>query len=88
MDRSAPGGTVGTLYNEVSGALFNTPARPLMSNLIYGLGGRDMTVAGLKDIFRNLDKEAKAGKLSGKIQRFVGVRGPELSFYDVLGEVK
>ena len=88
MDRSAPGGTVGALYNEVSGALFNTPARPLMTNLIYGLGGRDMTIAGLKDIFRNLDKEAKAGKLSGKIQRFIGVRGPELSFYDAQGDVK
>ena len=88
MDRSAPGGTVGALYNEVSGALFNTPARPIMTNLIYGLGGRDMTVAILKDIFRNLDKEAKAGKLSGKIQRFIGVRGPELSFYDVQGDVK
>ena len=85
MDRSAPGGTVGTLYNEVSGALINTSARPLVSNLIYGLGGRDMTVAGLKDIFRTLDKEAKDVKLSGKIQRFIGVRGPELSFYETQG---
>ena len=39
-----------------------------------------MTVAGLKIFFRTLDKEGKEGKLSGKIQRFVGVRGPELSF--------
>ncbi|GGD30659.1 2-ketoisovalerate ferredoxin oxidoreductase subunit alpha [Malaciobacter pacificus] len=86
MDRSAPGGTVGTLYNEVSGALINTKARPLISNLIYGLGGRDMTVAGLKEIFRTLNKEAKDGKLSGNIQRFIGVRGPELSFYNVEGK--
>jgi len=85
MDRSAPGGTVGTLYNEVSGALFNTPARPLMTNLIYGLGGRDMTVAALKDIFKTLDKDAKEGKISGNIQKLVGVRGPELSFYSVEG---
>ena len=56
MDRSAPGGTVGTLFNEISGALINTPNRPLVSNLIYGLGGRDMTVAGLKDIYRTLHK--------------------------------
>ena len=88
MDRSAPGGTVGTLYNEISGALINTSSRPLVSNLIYGLGGRDMTVAGLKNIFRTLDKEAKEGKLSGKIQRFIGVRGPELSFYETQGEQK
>ncbi len=86
MDRSAPGGTVGALFNEIAGALANTPAKPLMSNLIYGLGGRDMTIASLKDIFRTLDKEAKDGKLSGKIQRLVGVRGPELSFYDVEGK--
>lgn len=88
MDRSAPGGTVGALFNEVSGALINTQNRPLMSNLIYGLGGRDMTVAALKDIYRTLNKEAKEGKLSGKIQRFVGVRGPELSFYNAQGETK
>ena len=86
MDRSAPGGTVGALYNEVAGALINTPAKPLMSNLIYGLGGRDITISALKDIFRTLDKEAKNGKLSGKIQKLIGVRGPELSFYDAKGK--
>jgi pyruvate ferredoxin oxidoreductase alpha subunit len=82
MDRSAPGGTVGMLYNEISGALFNSPARPVLSNIIYGLGGRDMTIDTLCDIYNTLAEEAKSGKLSGKIQRFVGVRGPELSFYN------
>lgn len=82
MDRSAPGGTVGTLYNEVAGALFNTPARPVLKNLIYGLGGRDMTINELKNIFRNLATDANNGKLTGKIQTLVGVRGPELSFYE------
>jgi len=83
MDRSAPGGSVGALYNEISGALFNSPARPLLSNIIYGLGGRDMTIGILCDIYRDLDAEAKAGKLNGSIQRFVGVRGPELKYYKV-----
>ena len=82
MDRSAPGGTVGTLYNEVAGALFNTPARPVLKNLIYGLGGRDMTINELKNIFKNLTADANNGKLTGKIQTLVGVRGPELSFYE------
>lgn len=85
MDRSAPGGTVGALYNEISGALINTKARPLVSNLVYGLGGRDMTVKILKDIYKTLAKEAKEGKLSGNIQKLIGVRGPELSFYNVEG---
>lgn len=83
MDRSAPGGSVGALYNEVSGALFNTPARPVLSNIIYGLGGRDMTIAMLCDIYRELDKDAKSGKRNGPLQRFVGVRGPALGFYNV-----
>ena len=83
MDRSAPGGTVGALYNEVSGALFNTPARPTMKNLIYGLGGRDMTIAELKGIYTDLTIDAKNGKLTGKIQTLHGVRGPELSFYEL-----
>ena len=83
MDRSAPGGTVGTLYNEISGALFNTPARPIISNLIYGLGGRDMTINTLCEIFEELDKDAKAGKLRGPLQKFVGVRGPALEFYNL-----
>ncbi|MEA1917582.1 MAG: 2-oxoacid:ferredoxin oxidoreductase subunit alpha [Campylobacterota bacterium] len=82
MDRSAPGGTVGMLYNEISGALFNSPARPVLSNIIYGLGGRDMTIDALCDIYSDLDKEAASGKLNGTIQRFVGVRGPELAFYN------
>ena len=86
MDRSAPGGTVGALYNEVSGALINSQNRPLVTNLIYGLGGRDMTVAGLKNIFRTLDKDSKDGKINGKIQTLIGVRGPALSYYDVEGK--
>lgn len=83
MDRSAPGGTVGALYNEISGALINTDARPIIKDLIYGLGGRDMTINTLCDIYKDLDADAKAGKLSGNIQKFVGVRGPELSYLKV-----
>ncbi|MDY0320986.1 MAG: 2-oxoacid:ferredoxin oxidoreductase subunit alpha [Arcobacteraceae bacterium] len=83
MDRSAPGGTVGALYNEICGALFNSPARPVVSNIIYGLGGRDMTITTLCEIYAELDKDAKSGKRNGPLQRFVGVRGPELGFYNV-----
>lgn len=83
MDRSAPGGTVGALYNEVAGALINTPARPVMRNLVYGLGGRDMTISELKGIYKNLVNDANNGKLTGKIQTLHGVRGPELSFYEL-----
>jgi pyruvate ferredoxin oxidoreductase alpha subunit len=85
MDRSAPGGQMGLLYADIAGALFNTAARPLVSNIIYGLGGRDINVQNLKDVFAHAQEEVNAGKLNGAIQRFVGVRGPELKYYSVEG---
>ncbi len=81
MDRSAPGGQLGLLFQDISSSLINTTARPLMSDLIYGLGGRDMTVIELEDIISNAQDEVNAGKLNGSIQRWVGVRGPELKYY-------
>jgi pyruvate ferredoxin oxidoreductase alpha subunit len=81
MDRSAPGGQTGQLFQDISAALINTNARPLMSNLIYGLGGRDMTVIELEDICKNAQEEVNAGKLNGAIQRWIGVRGPELKYF-------
>ena len=85
MDRSAPGGQTGLLYNDVASALFNTSARPLLSNLIYGLGGRDINIENLSDIYRDAQAEIEAGKLNGSIQRWIGVRGPELKYYSVEG---
>jgi pyruvate ferredoxin oxidoreductase alpha subunit len=85
MDRSAPGGQTGLLYNDITGALFNTPARPLVSNIIYGLGGRDINIANLSEIYKHAQAEVEAGKLDGAIQRWIGVRGPELKYYKVQG---
>ncbi len=85
MDRSAPGGQLGLLFQDISSALINTSARPLMSDIIYGLGGRDMTVVELEDIITQAQNEVDAGKLDGTIQRWVGVRGPELKYYSVEG---
>jgi pyruvate ferredoxin oxidoreductase alpha subunit len=81
MDRSAPGGALGMLYNEVSAALYVSDNRPVMTNYIYGLGGRDLTQDQIFEIYRELDKDAKAGKNTGNIQRFVGLRGPKLEFF-------
>jgi len=82
MDRSAPGGALGALYNEVAAALYASDNRPAMTNYIYGLGGRDLTQEQLKEVYRELDKDAKAGKVDGKFQRFVGLRGPKLEYFD------
>jgi len=80
LDRSAPGGTVGMLFNEIAGALFNVQKRPLMSGKIYGLGGRDLTKAHLVELYTELQANVDAGKVTTPLQQFIGVRGPKLSF--------
>jgi pyruvate ferredoxin oxidoreductase alpha subunit len=81
LDRSSPNGTVGMLFNEVSGALFNTDTKTVLTNYIYGLGGRDLTKAHLAEIFTELQANADAGKATTPLQQFIGLRGPKLSFF-------
>lgn len=83
MDKSLPAGAMGALFNEVGAALYQVPdsARPVLSNYIYGLGERDITQVDLVEIFKELDSNAKAGKLTHATQQFIGLRGPKLSFY-------
>jgi len=80
LDRSAPGGAAGMLFNEIAGALFNTDSKMLLSGYIYGLGGRDLTKKHLVDLYTELQANADAGKLLTQQQQFIGVRGPKLAF--------
>ena len=80
LDRSAPGGTVGMLFNEMAGCMYNLDTRPMLSGKIYGLGGRDLTKAHLVDLFTELQANVDAGKITTPLQQFIGVRGPKLSF--------
>ena len=80
LDRSAPGGTPGAMFNEIAGALYNTDDRALLSGYIYGLGGRDLTKAHLVDLYTELQANVDAGKVTTSLQQFIGVRGPKLSF--------
>ena len=81
MDRSAPGGAMGALFNEVSAAAYTTKNRPIMTNYIYGLGGRDFGVKEAKRIMREQKAHADAGHITTEIQQFSGVRGPKLGFF-------
>jgi pyruvate ferredoxin oxidoreductase alpha subunit len=80
LDRSAPGGTPGALYNEIAGALINSDAKPVLTNYIYGLGGRDLTKAHLVEVYKELKANADAGKPTTATQQFIGVRGPKLAY--------
>jgi len=82
MDRSSPAGALGMLFNEVSAAVYTTASRPVVSNYVYGLGGRDLSIVDIKSIFRELKLNADAGVVTTPIQQFIGLRGPKLGFFD------
>ena len=82
MDKSAPGGAMGMLFNEVSSAAYTTNTRPLISNYIYGLGGRDFAIDEAKRIMKEQKAHADAGHITTNIQQFSGLRGPKLGFYE------
>jgi len=82
MDKSAPGGAMGALFNEVAGALTSTKVRPMVTNYIYGLGGRDFSIEEAQRIMREQKAHADAGYITTPIQQFSGVRGPKLGFFE------
>ncbi len=81
LDRSSPNGAMGMLFNEVSATIYPTGDRPVITNYVYGLGGRDFTVEHAEEIFKELKANADAGEPTTPLQQFVGLRGPKLSFY-------
>lgn len=81
LDRSSPHGTVGALYNEIAGALFNSDTKAVLTNYIYGLGGRDLTKAHIVGIYNDLQANMEAGKPTTPLQQYIGLRGPKLSFF-------
>ncbi len=83
MDRSSPHGSMGALYSELAGAIIQMEEQPVLTNYIYGLGGRDISIAHFKEVFADLAANAKAGKRTTPIQQYVNVRGPKLSFLDI-----
>lgn len=81
LDRSLPAGAMGMLFNETTSAIHAAGGKVIVSNYIYGLGGRDLTQAHLTEVYEELNQNAKAGKLTHPTQQFIGLRGPKLSFF-------
>jgi pyruvate ferredoxin oxidoreductase alpha subunit len=82
MDKSSPGGAMGALFNEVAAAAYTTSNRPMITNFIYGLGGRDFSVEEAKRIFKEQKAHIEAGHITTPIQQFSGLRGPKLGFFE------
>jgi len=65
------GGQAGPVCSEVRSALYNEAKRPKVVNIVGGLGGRDVTVAGFEEIITNGVAMAKKG---GREFEIYGVR--------------
>jgi pyruvate ferredoxin oxidoreductase alpha subunit len=75
MDRSDTMSTLGGhLYNECRSILYDSRTRPLLKNYIYGLGGRDISIEDIEDVYTELFAIQKSGKIDKEID-YYGVRG-------------
>ena len=63
----------GPLGAEVTTALYRAKADCLTVNYVYGLGGRDVTVDDMKNIYAELEKIAEEGTVENPY-RYMGVR--------------
>jgi len=63
----------GVVANEVRAALYNQPKHPPVVSFITGLGGREVTIPGVREMFEHTRKAAEAGKAPNDTV-WIGVR--------------
>lgn len=74
LDRAcSPGAPAAPLCSDVKTALYETENKPKVFNVIYGLGGRDITPVDIEKIFNIALKTAETGIVEQPVM-FVGVR--------------
>jgi pyruvate ferredoxin oxidoreductase alpha subunit len=74
MDRSlSPGAIGGPLFHEVRSALYDRDNRIPTANYIYGLGGRDVSMAHIEQVFNDLGSIAKTGKINQAVS-YLGLK--------------
>lgn len=82
LDRSAPMGTTGALYNEVTAVMVENEIQKPLLDYIYGLGGRDTTYEHIEAVFGDLKECSDAGKRIKPVMQTINLRGKTLSFYN------
>jgi pyruvate ferredoxin oxidoreductase alpha subunit len=81
LDRCAPMGNTGLLYNDIAGVMLDNGINIPVLNYIYGLGGRDTTITHLTKVFADVEECKNAGKRVKPLIQMVNLRGKELSFF-------
>ena len=75
MDRAMSfGGPAGPLFMDMAAVFYGETSRPLMADFIYGLGGRDISVADFREVVKTVYGDLEAGAVREPM-RFVGLRG-------------
>ncbi len=64
----------GHLYNDCRSILYDSDIRPLLKNYIYGLGGRDISIEEIEEIYDQLLRIKEIGRVDKEIV-YYGVRG-------------
>jgi len=74
MDRAdGVNGLSGPLFPEIRSALYDQPTRPLVINKIFGLGGRDLGLEHVRDVYAELVEIAETGRVK-TLAEYITVR--------------
>ncbi|NQU95927.1 MAG: pyruvate ferredoxin oxidoreductase [Candidatus Omnitrophica bacterium] len=63
----------GPWFSEIKAALYESKKQPLITNYIFGLGGRDIFPENIKKVYSDLEAIKKAGKVKSLVN-YLGVR--------------
>ncbi len=64
----------GPIFAETRSALYDLESRPKLINVVYGLGGRDVSTGDLANLYQRLEHIAQTGEV-GEVYTHMGVRG-------------
>lgn len=64
----------GPIFAETRSALYDLENRPKLINVVYGLGGRDVSTGDLANLYQRLEHIAQTGEI-GEVYTHMGVRG-------------
>ena len=74
LDRSESMGAYGPLFVEIRAALFDAPQKPMVYNRIFGLGGRELFMSDIHDIFEENKTYLETNRVE-KMFDYLKVRG-------------
>jgi len=63
----------GPVFHEIRSCLYESEKKPIITNYIYGLGGRDIFPEEIEGVYKDLEKIIEKGKIENLVS-YIGVR--------------